>query len=148
MSNIPEPLLYWFHALTNNPRRVIGTNPKTIPHKRGSIIFWHFLHFSFTIVTQRHFFVTTSSSSAAEKNLKMKIWKRFFIVCVILLISSFFFYFNLEKKNLDNKSEVNKSILMFNHTYNKYIIKYCFNSPCRLNDINLIYNRINFEYYL
>ncbi len=22
----------------NNPRSVIGTNPKTIPHKRGSII--------------------------------------------------------------------------------------------------------------
>ena len=77
----------------------MGTNPKTIPHKRGSIIFWHFFHFSFTIVTRRHFFVTISSSSAAEKTLKMKILKRFFIVLVILLISGFLFYFNYEENN-------------------------------------------------
>ena len=77
----------------------MGTNPKTIPHKRGSIIFWHFFHFSFTIVTRRHFFVTISSSSAAEKTLKMKILKRFFIVFVILLISGFLFYFNYEENN-------------------------------------------------
>jgi cytochrome c551/c552 len=77
----------------------MGTNPKTIPHKRGSIIFWHFFHFSFTIVTQRHFFVTTSSSSAAEKTLKMKIWKRFFIFFVMFLISCFLFYFNYEENN-------------------------------------------------
>ena len=77
----------------------MGTNPKTIPHKRGSIIFWHFFHFSFTIVTQRHFFVTTSSSSAAEKTLKMKIWKRVFIFFVMFLISCFLFYFNYEENN-------------------------------------------------
>ena len=76
----------------------MGTKPKTIPHRRGSIIFWHFFHLSFTIVTQRHFFVTTSSSSAAEKTLKTKIWKGFFIVCVILLISGSFF-FNHEENN-------------------------------------------------
>ena len=77
----------------------MGTNPKTIPHKRGSIIFWHFFHFSFTIVTRRHFFVTISSSSAAEKTLKMKIWKRFFIFFVMFLISCFLFYFNYEENN-------------------------------------------------
>ena len=77
----------------------MGTNPKTIPHKRGSIIYWHFFHFSFTIVTQRQFFVTTSSSSAAEKTLKIKIWKKVFIAFVILLICGSLFYFNLEKNN-------------------------------------------------
>ena len=77
----------------------MGTNPKTIPHKRGSIIFWHFFHFSFTIVTRRHFFVTISSSSAAEKTLKMKIWKLCFIVFVILLIFVCLFYFNYEENN-------------------------------------------------
>ena len=43
MSSIPEPLLYWFHALINKPKSVIGTKPNTIPHKRGSIIFGDFL---------------------------------------------------------------------------------------------------------
>ena len=99
MSSIPEPLLYWFHALTNNPRRVIGTNPKTIPHKRGSIIFWHFFHFSFTIVTQRHFFVTTSSSSAVDKKLKKNIWKQCVIVFFILIICGALLYLNKDQNN-------------------------------------------------
>ncbi len=77
----------------------MGTNPKTIPHKRGSIIFWHFFHFSFTIVTHSQFFVTTSSSSAVEKTLKIKIWKLCFIVFMILLICFSLFYFNHEENN-------------------------------------------------
>ena len=77
----------------------MGTNPKTIPHKRGSIILWSFFHLSFTIVTRRHFFVTISSSSAAEKTLKMKIWKRILIVIVILIIIGSLFYLNHEENN-------------------------------------------------
>lgn len=104
MSKIPEPLLYWFQALTNNPRRVIGTSPNTIPHKRGSIIFWHFFNFLFTIVTQGLFFVTTSSSSAAEKKIKLEIWK---MVLIVLLLAFIIFVL----------------IYLKNHESNQYILK-------------------------
>ena len=77
----------------------MGTNPRTIPHKRGSIICWHFFDFSFTIVTQRQFFVTTSSSSAAEKNSVIELRKRVFIVFVISLICLTFLYFNQKESN-------------------------------------------------
>ena len=77
----------------------MGTNPKTIPHKRGSIIFWHFFHFLFTIVTQRLFFVTTSSSSAAEKTLRMKIMRQSFIFFMILIIFGALIYFNHDENN-------------------------------------------------
>ena len=75
MSNIPEPLLYWFQALTNNPKRVIGTKPRTIPQSKGSIIFSIHLYVYFTQII---FLVISSSSIAVEKVREIFSQRNFF----------------------------------------------------------------------